>query len=220
MFSLISAWTNGWVDNRNAGNLRRRRAHYDVTAMKKLCMSWGWHMLMFVTRFGGRSSQCHIIVLCHGYKMCLGVVIKTHQIPCSNIIWYFVWNDNCTCVNLVEFQLTSTLYDGMAWCKSFPYNWIFVRGIHRSPVDSPHKEPIMLWWFLVVSMNIRLSKQSSCQWFEATWCTCDVIVMVWSYLWWWDCVSCVGIRRCWGRTRHDGPSAEGHSLGNYPSHKG
>ena len=33
MFSLISAWINGWVNNRDAGNLRRYRAHYDVTVM-------------------------------------------------------------------------------------------------------------------------------------------------------------------------------------------
>ena len=33
MFSLICAWINGWVINREAGDLRRRRAHYDVTVI-------------------------------------------------------------------------------------------------------------------------------------------------------------------------------------------
>ena len=33
MFSLICAWINGWVSNREADNLRRHRAHYDVTVM-------------------------------------------------------------------------------------------------------------------------------------------------------------------------------------------
>ena len=33
IFSLIYAWTNGWVNNRDAGYLRRYRAHYDVTVM-------------------------------------------------------------------------------------------------------------------------------------------------------------------------------------------
>ena len=33
MFSLICAWTKGWVNNRNACNLRRHHAHYDVTVM-------------------------------------------------------------------------------------------------------------------------------------------------------------------------------------------
>ena len=30
MFSLICAWTNGWVNNRGAGDLRHNCAHYDV----------------------------------------------------------------------------------------------------------------------------------------------------------------------------------------------
>ena len=33
MFSLICAWINVWVNNREAGDLRRHRAHYDVTVM-------------------------------------------------------------------------------------------------------------------------------------------------------------------------------------------
>ena len=33
MFSLIWAWMNGWVNNREAGDLIRHRAHYDVTLM-------------------------------------------------------------------------------------------------------------------------------------------------------------------------------------------
>ena len=34
MFSLICAWINGWVNNREAGDLRRYRAHYDVIVME------------------------------------------------------------------------------------------------------------------------------------------------------------------------------------------
>ena len=33
MFSLICGWTNDWVNNRDAGDLRRHRAHYDVTVI-------------------------------------------------------------------------------------------------------------------------------------------------------------------------------------------
>ena len=36
MLSLICAWTNGWVNNRDAGELRRHRAHYDVIVMGSL----------------------------------------------------------------------------------------------------------------------------------------------------------------------------------------
>ena len=33
MFSLICVWINSWINNRKAGDLRRYRAHYDVTVM-------------------------------------------------------------------------------------------------------------------------------------------------------------------------------------------
>ena len=33
MFSLICVWINGWVNNREAGDLRRYRAHHDVAVM-------------------------------------------------------------------------------------------------------------------------------------------------------------------------------------------
>ena len=33
MFSLICVWINGWVNNREAGNLRRYRGHYDLNVM-------------------------------------------------------------------------------------------------------------------------------------------------------------------------------------------
>ena len=35
-FYLICAWTNGWANYRNAGNLRHHRAHYDVSVVISL----------------------------------------------------------------------------------------------------------------------------------------------------------------------------------------
>ena len=40
MFSVICAWRNGWVNNREAGDLRRHNAHYDVIVM---CFGSGPH---------------------------------------------------------------------------------------------------------------------------------------------------------------------------------
>ena len=34
VFSLIRAWTNGWVNNRDAVDLRRHRTHWDVAVMR------------------------------------------------------------------------------------------------------------------------------------------------------------------------------------------
>ena len=40
MFSLICARISGWVNNREAGDLRRHRAHYDVIEM----WQWNWNI--------------------------------------------------------------------------------------------------------------------------------------------------------------------------------
>ena len=51
MISLFCAWINGWVNNGEAGDSRRHRAHYDVVVMKNICVwaqergireSWQW----------------------------------------------------------------------------------------------------------------------------------------------------------------------------------
>ena len=71
MFSLISAWLEGWINNREAGHLRRHRAHYDVTVMslrKVLILTsfaypsptnlqW-WHMGVNVFQITGISTFC------------------------------------------------------------------------------------------------------------------------------------------------------------------
>ena len=46
MFGLIRAWINGWVNNREAGDLRRRSAYYDVTVMSMVCW-WQWPFMLW-----------------------------------------------------------------------------------------------------------------------------------------------------------------------------
>ena len=57
--------------------------------------------------------------------------------------------------------------DVIKW-KHFPRYWHFVRGIHRSPVKSPHKGQWRgaLMFRLICALNKRLSKQSWGWWFE------------------------------------------------------
>ena len=53
MFTLICARINGWVNNREAGDLRRYRAHYDVTVMWLI-----WFTLYHVER--GPHNCCFV----------------------------------------------------------------------------------------------------------------------------------------------------------------
>ena len=43
MLSLICVWTDGWLNNRDAGDMRRYRAHYDVTVMSSQSLSVRHH---------------------------------------------------------------------------------------------------------------------------------------------------------------------------------
>ena len=71
------------------------------------------------------------------------------------------------------------LDDVIKW-KHFPRHWPFVRGIHRSPVTSPHKGQWRgaLVFSLICALNKRLSKKS-CGWWLGTpsrpsWRHCNV----------------------------------------------
>ena len=53
MFSLSCARINGWVSNREAGDLRRHHAHHDVIVMKFLQLIW----ISGMRRWNGRVSD-------------------------------------------------------------------------------------------------------------------------------------------------------------------
>ena len=61
----------------------------------------------------------------------------------------------------------NTLVDVIKW-KHFPRYWPFVRGIHRSPVNSPLKGQWRggLMFSLICALDKRLRKQSWGWWFE------------------------------------------------------
>ena len=52
MFSLICVWINGWVNDRDAGDLRRYRAHYDGIVMFSR-----FHSYIFVAARGAKHFE-------------------------------------------------------------------------------------------------------------------------------------------------------------------
>ena len=73
----------------------------------------------------------------------------------------------------------SAPHDDVIKWKHFPRNWPFVRGIPRSPVNSPHKGQRRgaSMYFFYLRMNKRLNKQWWGWWFETPsrplWCHCN-----------------------------------------------
>ena len=55
MFTLICVWINGCVNNREAGDLRRYRVHYDITLMSVLCFllhGYSWPDIAYTAAVG------------------------------------------------------------------------------------------------------------------------------------------------------------------------
>ena len=73
MFSLICAWINGWVNKREAGDLRRYRAHYDVTVMKICCA------LFCCNNIDGYFKKYVTPLLTHWGYVCLALTHRYYQ---------------------------------------------------------------------------------------------------------------------------------------------
>ena len=77
MFSLICAWIQGWVNNCEAGDLRRHRAHYDVIVMIILiwmacyCCAVLCFMYHYGLLFSHKMSCCSVPILLPGTYLVL-----------------------------------------------------------------------------------------------------------------------------------------------------
>ena len=72
-----------------------------------------------------------------------------------------------------ECKFSLLMHDDVIKWKHFPRYWPFVRGFHRSPVNSPLKGQwrgaLVFSLICAWSLNKRLSKQSWSWWFETLW---------------------------------------------------
>ena len=68
MFSVISAQINGWVNNREAGDLRCIRLHYDVTVMsREMCHGLSPEYKLQSGPWDTIGSQRQIDLICSSY---------------------------------------------------------------------------------------------------------------------------------------------------------
>ena len=91
-FSLICAWTNGWANNRNAAELRRHGAHYDVivvTSMNVLllskCFSPSWTQREY--RRICSHNGAGILFMNTNFK--LTFAFFSPNVICRNVIWFW-----------------------------------------------------------------------------------------------------------------------------------
>ena len=87
----------------------------------------------------------------------------------------------CDTWNPLKCRGIESHHDDVIKWKHFPRYWPFVWGIHRSPVNFPHKGQWggALMFSLICALDKRLSKQSRDLWFETPlrplWLHCKVV---------------------------------------------
>ena len=101
IFSLICAWTNGWVNNLDAGDLRRRRTNYDVTVI----IRWYWYGCVPVL------GQPNVIF---SYNVHCSWLSKLFPFAGREGLFFFV----LFCCFCCYFFATNRCFDDFLWAKS------------------------------------------------------------------------------------------------------
>ena len=78
MFTLICLWTNDWVNNREAGDLRRLRVHYDVIVMKLVITSWIGNVFRIIGTSRALTNKGPIF---RSFEIILFFVEQTAELP-------------------------------------------------------------------------------------------------------------------------------------------
>ena len=105
MFSLIRAWTNGWVNNRDAGDLRPHGSHHDVNVIISIYYRLShMYVYMYVCLY------THAYIRMHRY-------VHMHTYTCSVSWEIFVWFINFIHVFILShFLLRFMKISLFLWC--------------------------------------------------------------------------------------------------------
>ena len=115
MFSLICAGIKDWVNNREAGDLRRHRGYYDVNVMNKNVLLTLTSMCLYIYIYAYRSI-CFMYIYMHMY-MCYFYFIQlislsmseTNMKPCI-VFWQTVLYQNVALLLVSLHPLLTTIY--------------------------------------------------------------------------------------------------------------
>ena len=118
-FSLICAWTNGWTNNRDAGDLRRHHTHYNV-----IMMVLATELDIFLESFFAfnyyEKRSVHLKLF---FKMTTEVPAITRPFDvygCSEGVTTLWFSDSTW-----RHRSGSTLAQAMAWCLTAPNYYLY-----------------------------------------------------------------------------------------------
>ena len=123
MFSLICVWINGWVNNGEAGDLRRHRAYYDVIVMDQN---------IFLDAYCGTlntRAKCECNSICRILRWHCPAGIEGYRAPVmhsghesllveGNIPWVWKWkNSTSPCLSeKVSYNASPRIYTARQLC--------------------------------------------------------------------------------------------------------
>ena len=188
MFSLICVWINGWVNNRENGDLRRYQSHYNVIAMTGLESDRFWMDPFLTNSHTLLYRDCVTINAKHKTlvfrdnqesqmlgRWCVGKICKLIHLSFLWFRWTFVGEryiidrsldgDFLKKKTIKRFSSISSLCDG--------------NSPNSGGFPSWRASNAQLWCFLITVQIKLLYKQiqSSQWWFGTTWRPWAVIVM-------------------------------------------
>ena len=99
-FLLICAWTNGWVNNWDAGDLRHHRTQYDVAVMWQLCWSVHLDNFLFFVEYIFTIHHVHIFL---PYDCCVRVYLAVLHILNHGVALDFTYY-----IHIIVSRLSST----------------------------------------------------------------------------------------------------------------
>ena len=89
MFTLICVWINGWVNNHEAGDLRRYRVHYDVIVMRCVFLTFTWLVSAWLWR------EVPSAILAEPLLSDCVTVFCLRQCKSRHLKFVKFWNDTC-----------------------------------------------------------------------------------------------------------------------------
>ena len=141
--SLICVWINGWVNNREAGDLRRYRAHYDASVMT----ATQWPLPQCLSRPSGKLNSWPIVPDDRGFFSVTGKrVYHAASISCG---FLYIFRLKFWCAisyKFTGFYENETLSQSIFEC----WNW---NGINKD--YSCDVTLMMLWDFILMFSNLE-----------------------------------------------------------------
>ena len=153
MFTLICARINDWVNNREAGDLRRHRGHYDVNIMcrRNVDISTKFHHSMH--RKSSKWQQYRPLSVHHNNAMNLSkhecnqnqnkqiwnkITFSCTPIGNNKMHWRY-WKIRSSCKHQINTNKCNITYP-----KRFLCYWPFCEGNHMPTVESLYKSTVTL----------------------------------------------------------------------------